>query len=325
MIVGLDVGYSHTRGVSEKGRVKFASVIGTPDRARFSLNGASEGIILASPRPVLVGDVAVIQSRQIERREDREWIESDAYHDLVLAAFTEVTTATHVDLVVVSGQPVRFYARDRPILRDRLLGDHTAARDGRRRQTFSVSRTVIMTQGFGALLSVCLDRRGNVTDPEIANGRIGLIDVGGKTTNLLSVSRLAEVGRETASVNTGAWDVVRAVERWLADHCPGLELRDHALIDAIRDRQVRYYGDTVDLRDAIDEAISPLADQVIAQTTQLWNGGANLDAILVAGGGAHLVGPYIGEHFRHARVVAGDPVFANAEGYYRFAHRIARG
>ena len=109
---------------------------------------------------------------------------------------------------------------------------------------------------------------------------------------------------------------------YLADHCPDLELRDHQVTDALIARQVKYYGEAVDLRPVVDVALEPMADQVISQATQLWNSGAGLDAILVSGGGALLLGPYIKGHFRHARVVS-DPVFANALGYWRFAQRLS--
>jgi plasmid segregation protein ParM len=324
MNVGMDIGYSRTKVIGDRARADFASVTGTPDRARFSLNGADKGIHLVCPRPVLVGDLAVIQSRHIERREDRGWIESEAYHDLLLAALTELTTATHVDLTIVSGLPVQFYERDKGTLAGLLAGEHKVQREDRRAQTFTVSQARVIPQGFGALLSVCLNDRGDIVRPDLANGRVGLIDVGGKTTNLLSVNRLSEVSRETASVNAGAWDVARAVQRWLDGQCPDLELRDHELIDAIRVRKVRYFGDPVDLGAVIDGAIAPLADQVIASAGQLWNGAAGLDVIFVAGGGAHLVGPAIQRHFRHAQVIEGDPVYANALGYWRFSQRLTR-
>ena len=112
--------------------------------------------------------------------------------------------------------------------------------------------------------------------------------------------------------------------RWAADNCPNLELRDHNLIEAIQARELRYYGERVDLGPVVDGAARPLADQVIASATQLWNGGAGLDAIYIAGGGAHLVGPHIAGHFRHAHVIEGDPVFSNALGYWRFSRRLAR-
>jgi plasmid segregation protein ParM len=267
----------------------------------------------------LVGEEAIAQSRFVDRREDRAWIASDAYRRLILAGFTELTTATSCDLLVVTGLPVAFYA-DRDALRDRFLGQHRVTREGRRTQQFRVTECRVIPQPFGALLAEALNNQGKIVNQDLATGAVGVIDIGSKTTNLLSVNRLAEIGRETASVNVGAWDVARAVRSHLADHCPNLELRDHQIIDEIVARQVRYYGAPIDLGDMIDSTLEPMADQVIAQATQLWNGAAGLDTILVAGGSALLLGPYLGRAFPHVRVVD-NPVFANALGYWRFAQR----
>jgi PRTRC genetic system protein D len=261
------------------------------------------------------------QSRFVNRREDRAWIESAKYYHLFLAALTELTTATVADLLVVTGLPVAFY-NDKAALRDRLLGVHKVTPEGCHGQTFKVNDCRVIPQPFGALLAAALDDRGRITDQDLATGSVGVIDVGGKTTNLLSVKRLAEIGRETESVSVGAWDAVRAVRGFLADRCPNLELRDHQVIEAIIARQVRYYGQRVDLKPAVDAALEPMANHVIAQASQLWNGGAGLDAILIAGGGALLLGPYLKTYFRHARVVS-EPVFANAEGYWKLAQRLS--
>lgn len=145
-----------------------------------------------------------------------------------------------------------------------------------------------------------------------------MIDVGVKTTNLLSVNRLSEISRETSSVSVGAWSVATAVRAYIADNCPDLELRDHQVLDAIKNGETKYFGEPVDLEEVIDSALAPLAEQVIAEATQLWNGAACLDVILVSGGGALLLGPTIKSHFRHARIVS-EPIFANAFGFWRFA------
>jgi plasmid segregation protein ParM len=323
MNVGLDVGYSAVKVISGNRQVTFPSAVGTPDKARFSLDGNENTIVLTHPDHVQVGEGAVKQSRFLHRREDRNWTESDEWRSLFLAALTELTTANRVDLRLVTGLPVAFYA-DRQAVRDRLLGDHRVQRESRHAQALQVSDCRVIPQPFGALLSATLDGKGRIVDRELATGSVGVIDVGGKTTNLLSVNRLSEIGRETASVNVGAWEAVRSLREYLNVHHPGLdELRDHQVIDAVIARQVKYYGEPVDLAGAIDDVLEPLADQVLAEASQLWNGGATLDAILVGGGGAHLLGPYVCRHFRHARVVE-DPVFANAVGFYRFAQRLAR-
>lgn len=321
MNVGLDIGYSAVKAVSGERRITFPSVVGTPDKARFSLS-ADQTVILTYPDHVQVGEGAISQSRFLQRREDRHWIESAEWYALFLAALTELTTTTVAELRIVTGLPVAFYA-DRQTVRDRLLGEHKVQREGRHAQTFRVTDCRVIPQPFGTLLAACLDDRGRIADTVLATGAVGVIDVGGKTTNLLSVNRLAEISRETASVDVGAWDAVRAVKDYLAERYPGLEdLRPHQVADAVAKRQIRYYGKPVDLSRVVDDIVQPLADQVVAEASQLWNGGATLDAILVSGGGALLLGEYIRRHFRHARVVE-EPVFANALGFWRFAQRLA--
>ena len=323
MNAGFDVGYSAVKAVGNDRRVTFPSVVGTPDKARFSLNGATENDIMLNltDGTFLIGQGAVEQSRFVNRREDRSWIESDEYYRLMLATFTELTTATSCDLMVVTGLPVAYYA-DKDKLRGLLLGEHRASREGRRSQVFRVGDCRVIPQPFGSLLSLALDNRGRVADTELATGTVGVIDVGGKTTNLLSVNRLSEIARETAPADVGAWDAMRAIRDWLDNYYPDLELRDHQVIEAMIARQVRYYGELVDLGPIVDATLEPMANQIIAKATQHWNVG-NLSAILVSGGGALLLGPAIQRHFRHARVVE-DPIFANASGYWKFAQRIGR-
>lgn len=323
MNTGIDIGYSAVKAKTTTRQITFPSVVGTPDRARFSLNGPADDIILNLPDGTwLVGQGAVEQSRFAPRREDRAWIEGDEYHRLILAAFTELTTATACDLVVVTGLPVAFYS-DKERLQAAFKGTHRATRKGRRSQVFRVSECRVIPQPFGALLAEALDERGRIVNDRLATGTVGVIDVGGKTTNLLSVSRLSEIAKETASVNVGAWDVVRAVREYISEVCPNLELGDHRLMEAIITHQIPYYGQPVDLTPVVEATLKPMAEQVIAQATQLWNGGAGLDAVLVAGGGALLLGERVGQHFPHAQVVD-DPVFANVNGYWKLAQRIGQ-
>jgi len=322
MNLGIDIGYSAVKAVSGERRVTFPSAVGTPDKARFSLNGGDATIILMAPAHVQVGEGAIQQSRFIQRREERRWIESDEWYTLFLAALTELSTTPYDAAVrIVTGLPVAFFS-DKDTVQKRLTGEHTAQREGRHSQRFNVVSATVIPQPFGTLLTASLDNRGRIVDQTIAGGAIGVIDCGGKTTNLLSVNRLTEISHETASVNVGAWDAVRAMRGWFDEHCPDLDLRDHQVIERIIARSTKYYGKEVDLSEAVDAILKPLAGEVLAAATQMWNGAAALDAILVSGGGALLLGPYIGEYFPHARVVQ-EAVFANAVGFWKFAERLA--
>ena len=98
---------------------------------------------------------------------------------------------------IVTGLPVSFYA-DKDGVREKLLGEHRVQREGRSAQVLKVTDCRVIPQPFGSLLSLALDNQGRIVDNGLATGVVGVIDIGGKTANLLSVNRLSEIGRETA-------------------------------------------------------------------------------------------------------------------------------
>jgi plasmid segregation protein ParM len=324
MDAGIDIGYSSVKAISGDRRTIFQSVIGTPERSRFSLHdNSNDGLVLNDTGGTwLVGDAAVTQSRFVSRREDATWYLGDEYRRLMLAAFARLTTGTAVKLNVVTGLPVAYYTTGKDELQALFLGRHKVEIEGRTPQQIEVEQCRVIPQPFGAALSVALTDGGKMADRTMAEGPVGVIDVGGKTTNLLSVRGLSDVARETTSVNIGAWDAVRSVRDYLTETYPGLDLRDHDLITVIQTRELYFFGERIDLSGQVDDILHKMAQTVIAAATQLWNGGGTMRAILVAGGGAYLLGNHLRQAFRHIRIVE-NPQFANAVGYYKFARLLA--
>jgi plasmid segregation protein ParM len=294
-------------------------VTGTPETSSFGFGQNGRSIVLTHPYHVAVGQHAIEQSASIDARIDRNWLESDKWKVLALAAFSEAARG-NATFQLVCGLPVAYY-HDKDTVRDRLLGQHEFQRMGknRRRQTVMVEKCTVMPQGFGVLFAECLNDSGRVADKTLQTGRAGILDVGGKTTNFLAANQLRMVDRESGSLEAGGWDVTTRVANYLASDYPDLTLTEYELIQHIRDRSIGYHGQTIDLSEIIRDASDALATRVIGYARRLWNGSARLDVILVAGGGAHLIGERLKAEFRQARIVENDPVFANALGYWRFA------
>lgn len=320
MKTGLNVGYARTKAISDNHRSAiFDSVSGTPDKATFSINSANGRLALVEPRHVLVGAEAVKQSRFTHRPEGRDWVGGDTWMALAQVAMTELTPAS-VDMQIVSGLPIGFYQPDDiERMKDALLGEHNLKREGRDRQTITVTDVRVIPEPFGTVLDAALNGSGGVSDRKIATGRIGVIDLGGKTTNLLSVDKLSDVGRETASINQGAWDIVRAFRSWLENHYPGTDMRDHELSRVIANGCFSYYGQSKDVSGAIEEIIDPLAREVFDTASQLWNL-PRLERILITGGGAHLMGEVLTIMFHEGQAqVVNQPGTANARGFCKYA------
>jgi len=321
MNAGLDIGYNETKAQSGERRAIFPSVIGSPDAVLFSLNGNQE-IRLELPQSVLVGDAAVRLSRNVERLEDRRWYETSTWKTLLLAAISELTSATQVHMVVVSGLPVSGYDADRRDAEAIITGEHIVQRAGRPKQRIVITKSRIVPQPVGTLCALVMDAQGRITDADTASGPVGIVDIGGKTTNFITVEKLTAKPGAT-SINTGGWQAVRMLREYLATACPGLEdLRDHQIAQAIRERRILHYGETIDLAQPVAEILHEVARPILAKAGEMWNGGGALRAVIVTGGGAYLLGDKVQAQYRHARIVA-DPQFANALGYWKLAERLA--
>ena len=319
IFAGFDIGYYYTKVVfSPKLQDSWPSAVGTPDVSRVRLAGPTESMVTIDGQSYLVGHDAVQKSRMLTRREDRSWIGTPEYRVLVASVLMHSPSEA---LSVVTGLPVAFLD-DAPKL-EKLYKDSPWQVSLRE---FHFADVTVIPQPFGALLDAALDWNGNVADLDVATGAVGVIDIGGKTTNILTAERLAELPAQTASVNVGGWDVVRGVRELLQHDLPDIAdaLRDHQLAEAIVRRKLRVFGEDVDLGAAIDSVVVPLAAQVLSQATQLWGSAAALSCVLLTGGGALLLKPYILPMWKHGRVVA-EPVFANARGYYKYAAFLGKG
>lgn len=319
--VGLDVGYSSTKVRHKGGAFQVPSIVGT-DEEWFSVTDEKEKVEIDGER-LLVGQAAINQSQIVQRREDRMWIKSPMYKRLLVyalvRAFLESDTSD-TELCVVSGLPMAFFNRDAETLKSIILGDHTAKIKGRE-ATVHVRNARIVPQPFGTVLDYALTDDGGII-AEHAEMRIGVIDVGGKTTNILSVEKLAEFSREATSVNVGGWTVVKALTDLLQSEYPDIDDRASAIEKILVSKNFVYYGERIDATDLVKPLTMSAAEQISAEITQRWGSGAQFERVLITGGGSRLVGESLLDVLPQAIIVS-DPVTANSRGFWKFANRIA--
>jgi plasmid segregation protein ParM len=185
--------------------------------------------------------------------------------------------------------------------------------------SYNVKANVIM-QPFGALASMAFDNQGNVANQDFFD-LTGVIDIGGKTTNILTAKNFSDISPQTISKDIGGWDIIRAVRARLQVDYPKSNLSDHQIADAIVEKSFKEFGQDVDISELLEEILPLMAEDIVGKASSLWGSGANLSQIIVTGGGSRLVGDYIVKAFPHA-VLVDEPVFANAIGYYRYGQAI---
>jgi plasmid segregation protein ParM len=325
--LGVDIGFGYTKVTRGQGVVVFPSQAGPAVRRHESgLNVRSLDYHLLRPVDYFVGQLAV---QQMVGDTDRaaDWVGTEAYTALLWTALAAVTQTFSTGYTVVTGLPINHLHRADE-LRGILAQRHQVQLNGGDVvKTIDVSAVRVIAQGIGALLSTVISDGGTVTDAEqVKRGRGAILDIGSKTTGLVSVEGIHEVAAETASVAVGTWDVESAVRRHLAESFPGWgeKVSAHELMTCILERRAYDRNEAIDLTGIVGDALDLAARRVLGQASALWNDGRHLRRIIVCGGGGPLFFGHIKARYPHAELIGGDPRFANVVGYFRLAQFLSR-
>lgn len=321
-ILGLDFGYGFTKGLTTDRRALFRSIVGPAEQIRFESdlhrqNGSAISVQV-NGRWHFVGDYASLQSSSAAQTLDPTRTGSEEQLCLFHAAASDLVQTNDDEIAVVSGLPVAdFDEYNKDLLRAMLTGDHLVEREGKRPRRFTVTGVYLVPQAMGALFALILDRNGQIVDGDLAAGRVAIVDVGTLTTNFVLVDRLRYIETGSASIQAGMSEVLTKIAKDLKrDHGLDWTLHLDRVDEAARARSVELYGQPVSIAHLVDEHARDLAETVIARARSLWGSGVDLRAVVVAGGGAHLLAPHLADAYRHTRPVD-DPQWANVTGYLR--------
>jgi hypothetical protein len=181
----------------------------------------------------------------------------------------------------------------------------------------------VIPEPLGLVYAAALDNHGQVAgDPAMLSGTVGVIDIGHHTVDAAVLRRLVPV---PTSLDTYALGTARPLQQIRALLSATFE-RELTLFEA--DQAVRAGGIAVAGRERAlpsgwDRPLTQSGAAIVARLTEAWGSGAQLDVILIGGGGAELpqLVAAIQERYPHAQVVA-QPQTAIARGYARLARRL---
>jgi plasmid segregation protein ParM len=328
LIVGLDIGYGDCKAVSETGqRVRFPSLVAPAEFIRFQADVGARvqvnGLTLydTSEGDLFIGELAARQGRPgaVRSPRDRNRVSDPIVTHLADAAFSAVLPNTDYTCVnLVTGLPVDYY-RDAHQLAEHLRGQHVIKLDGSS-LVVDVADVLVVPQPFGALLSVLLDERGRLmTDVEhLVRGRVGVLDVGMYTTDLILVDGLEYIEAGSGSLEVGVSTVLEMLRKILLDDYR-VSYETHQLEVAIRRGWLVVDGQTVRLNGIASDQLGVVAQSIEARARTLWNVGT-LSAILLAGGGSLALRPWLEPYFTQA-IYAPDAAMANVFGFLRYGLR----
>ncbi|MBP2019371.1 plasmid segregation protein ParM [Symbiobacterium terraclitae] len=327
-LIGVDLGYGFIKATDGREGFLFPSVVGDgspyqPLRLATQESDPTDNLrIKVGDQVYHVGTLAVRQSRMAYRSLSTTRAEGNDLLVLFLAALSLFAHEPNTTFSVVTGLPPgRMHLSDEFVRS--VKGDHRVVRyrAGNPEELYlRVERATVVPQPLGTYWSQVLDPRGRLPEHQpVPDGRIGIIDVGFRTTDLVTVEGGEYVPEHSRTIPTGLASAYGAIAAsLLRDY--GVERENHALDEAVISGEISVSGRRVDITGLREQAFAQLATKVLVEIRSTWQV-ADYDQLWVTGGGGHALQRYLVPQFPQASLIA-DPLTANSRGYLAWAHYI---
>lgn len=232
------------------------------------------------------------------------------------------------DVSIATGLPVSYYylnsgEKNEVLINSKVLSLAKAVESAK--PTAKIVSNIVTTEAIAAYFDQLMDMDGHPSadHEELADAMVGVIDVGGKTTDCAVVhpGGTAVDSARSGSNDNGVLKLNSAVESKLRTEFDLDNVIPRMIESAIRHGKVKISGEEKDVSAMVNEEKQKLADAIMAGVRTKIGSGKDLDFILFVGGGAIVLRDQLAAHFPHARF-PDRPEFANARGMYKIAKYI---
>lgn len=332
-VVGLDIGFGFTKATNGKDSTIFKSIYGEAQEIRFSdasLNPPSREehlYVEVDGKPWFVGPLAERQSvKRFFTLDQKEFV---AGYTKILAMAALAPMVEQQDPVkLVVGLPIVHYKAHAKELAGILSGQHRVALigpDGKRQETVvRIAQVKVVPQPMGALLNMMLGNAGEVVNKRFATEKVGIIDIGFKTTDFTILDRARYSERGSHSLENGISTAFGMIADKLKEES-GINVELYRLIEPVEQGFIKIRGKKFDLSKIREGALAKLAQAIASESNKLWADDWDLEAIVVAGGGGALLAPVIKPLLQGSVMTAestGDPRLGNVYGFCKYGKHL---
>ncbi len=327
LVMGVDVGFGFTKATDGESSVLFKSLIGEPQPRSMEENffpgeEVSGSHLTVDERSFFVGELAESESRVRQFTLDHAQMVSQQFKILALAAISQIAPS-RVPMNVVTGLPVGHYIQFRNRLSEALTGDHTIIihEEGKEREVvLSIKRVRTIPQPYGSLVDFLFREDGSLLRTDLAKEKIGVVDIGFKTTDFTISRGLRHSERGSRTTDTGIAKAFQFISESLTE-MSGVAVEIYRLYDAVREGSLKIRGAEYDLSNVKDEVFSRLAAAVANDMERIWADDWDLDLILIAGGGGEALFEYLKPLVKGELALLQtreDPRMGNAAGFVKY-------
>lgn len=308
MKLAADMGHRYSKYFDGSKPKMIHTVLGEPQGDLMGDNNREE--IKTAEGHWYIGQTALLQSLTHITGKDEQWAFSPEYRALLLYGISEYlspsTDSAVIDLIL--SLPIADYKRNRPELTKLLRQTHLIERPNRRKLMATIRNIIWLPQGFAPAKPFMGEEKNIVA-----------LDWGSRNINTAQFVGRELINSKTASIEAGAAQVVQDIGQRIEERTKR-ELSEPEIVRVIQTRQLRSFGQPVDVSDIIDERLGYYSRFYESFISDRWGSGADIDHFVSFGGGAILAGESLKKKYPQM-IVLDDPQFAQVTAMFKYLDR----
>ena len=337
-ILGIDIGFGFTKATDGKQDLVFKSVLGESTDIQFreemiaaDEDGDAHLQIEVDGKSYFVGELAERQSNVRFFTLDQAQFIGKFAKVLALAAAAKMVKG-FVPLNLVTGLPIGYYNTHKDELAKLLVGEHKVVltdADGKRdEKSIKIDKVRVIPQPFGSLFNLMLNDLGEMGDKRLVRDKIGIIDVGFRTSDYTISDKMRYSERGSRTTDSGIARAFNVIASKLRENS-GVNVELYRLYEAIDRGNIKIRGKVYELKTLTDQVFGQLATSIANEVDRLWVDDWDIDAMVITGGGGAVLAKHLKPLIKGEFMTTDPDVdmrLYNVYGYRKFGqHLWARG
>ncbi len=327
-IIGIDVGFGFTKAYNGKNSVIFKSLIGDATDIQFrSLLGDDSSTsnlhITLDDKSYFLGSYAELQSNIREFTLDQEKLIEDFVKILAIAA-AGICTDKPGPINVVSGLPVGYLKRDTKKFKKMIRGTHEITfhnKDGQDvTKKITIDKIHIIPQPIGSIFNLIFDEHGRIKDKNLATQKLGVVDIGFKTSDFSIFDHLQYIERGSSTMDTGISKCFSVIANKLRQES-NINIELYRMFQFIESGMIKIRGKEYNISNLKKRVYNHAASAIASDLNRLWENDWDIDSIILSGGGSVELSEYLSPNIDGNVIPIGkdiDARFNNVQGYCKF-------
>ncbi len=329
-IIGIDVGFGFTKAYNGHKSVIFKSLIGDAADIQFrsSLGDSAATAnlhITLDNKTYFLGSYAESQSNIAEYTLDQHKMVEEFIKILAIAA-VGICSSEQDAINVVTGLPVTYLKRDSKRFKQIIQGEHEIIYHHQdrpdERKKINIDKVHVIPQPIGSIFNLIFDDQGRICDRALAASKLGVVDIGYKTTDFSIFDHLQYIERGSSTMDTGISKCFSGIAAKLRQES-GINVELYKIFKFIDSGIIKIKGREYNIVNLKKRVYTHAASAIASDLNRLWENDWDIDSIIISGGGSIPLAEYLIPEIEGSVIPIPksiDARFNNVQGYCKFGY-----